>query len=120
MKVKERVGTGEVVGGKADVVRGCEMESDCENCDCEIVKESEGSGVPEKEGECVLPDLDSVISSVKDAVGSVTVRDSVGIKEAVREWVFQEGLSVGGKESEADTVSDDDLDVESDAVSDKE
>ena len=29
----------------------------------------------------------------------MTVRDSVGIKEAVREWVFQEGVDVGGSVS---------------------
>ena len=60
------------------------------------MKESEGSGVPEKEGECVLPDLDSVISSVIDAVGSVTDRVSVGIKDAEREGVLRESVSVGG------------------------
>ena len=69
------------------------------NWDCEMVKDSEGSGVPEKESECVFLDLVSVISSEIVAVGSVYDSDSVGINDAVSEGVLREGDSVGGSVS---------------------
>ena len=53
MKVKDGVGTGVVVGGSADVVSTCELDSDSLRCVCESESEAETSGVPDHENEAV-------------------------------------------------------------------
>ena len=45
MNVKVGVGIGVVVGGRADVVSGCDSDHESENCDMDSVKEMESSSV---------------------------------------------------------------------------
>jgi hypothetical protein len=97
INVKVGVGMGVVVGGRAEVVRACEYDSEFVNLESVKVKEMVGSGVPDAESECVFLDLDSDISCEMVAVGSVLVWDSVGMRESENVGVFIDSVNVRGR-----------------------